>query len=109
MKPTELLNTYAVGYDNIGDYINEISSKINFNDNIEDEDNDLLAIEKSDLKLLIGAAIVNEIRAKVKELTGYECSAGIAHNKILAKLACGMNKPNKQTILPLNQIEPLFK
>lgn len=40
---------------------------------------------------------------------GYDCSAGIAHNKILAKLACGMNKPNKQTILPLDEIPKLFK
>ncbi len=32
---------------------------------------------------------------------GYHCSAGIANNKTLAKLCCGINKPNKQTILPL--------
>lgn len=35
---------------------------------------------------------------------GYRCSAGIAQNKILAKLVCGLHKPNKQTILPGNAI-----
>ena len=31
---------------------------------------------------------------------GYSCSAGIAHNKILAKLASGMHKPSQQTVIP---------
>lgn len=65
-------------------------------------------MDLSNLRLLVGAAVANEIRAAIKQETGYECSAGIAHNKILAKLACGLNKPNKQTILPLNQISKLF-
>ena len=45
---------------------------------------------------MIGAEIVEEMRAKVYEETKFRCSAGIAHNKMLAKLACGINKPNKQ-------------
>ncbi|KAI8848069.1 hypothetical protein BC829DRAFT_394660 [Chytridium lagenaria] len=36
--------------------------------------------------------------SKIKKL-GYTCSAGIAHNKTLAKLCSSLNKPNKQTIL----------
>lgn len=42
-------------------------------------------------------------------LLGFECSAGIAHNKILAKLVCGMNKPNKQTVLPVKNVSLLFR
>lgn len=41
--------------------------------------------------------------------SGYTCSAGISHNKILAKLSCGINKPNKQTILSLDSVEELYK
>lgn len=114
MKPQELVNCFAVGYDNIGEYVNKITNRFT-NPYVDDErfilaydSNDLPAVRQSDLRLLIGACIAGEVRAAVKAETGYECSAGIAHNKILAKLAAGMNKPNKQTILPLAEIPPLF-
>lgn len=42
-------------------------------------------------------------------MVGYRCSAGIAHNKILAKLAAGLHKPNQQTILPQEGIQALYK
>ncbi|KAF2897430.1 hypothetical protein ILUMI_08756, partial [Ignelater luminosus] len=64
---------------------------------------------ENNLRLTIGAVIVEEIRAAVYNETGYTCSAGIAHNKILAKLACGLNKPNKQTVLPQDNIQDLYK
>lgn len=114
LKPQELVNCFAVGYDNIGDYVNKITNRF-ANPYVDDErfvlaydPNDLPAVRQSDLRLLIGACIAGEVRAAVKAETGYECSAGIAHNKILAKLAAGMNKPNKQTILPLAEIPALF-
>lgn len=72
-------------------------------------ENDIPAVRQSNIRLLIGASIASEIRNAVKLETSYECSAGIAHNKILAKLACGINKPNKQTILPLREIATLFE
>lgn len=40
---------------------------------------------------------------------GYQCSAGIAHNKILAKLVCGLHKPNKQTVLPQGAVQQLYQ
>ncbi|KAH8372355.1 hypothetical protein KR093_011193 [Drosophila rubida] len=114
LKPQELVNCHAVGYDNIGEYVNKITNRF-ANPYVDDErymlsydPNDLPAVRQSDLRLLIGACIAGEVRAAVKAETGYECSAGIAHNKILAKLAAGMNKPNKQTILPLAEIPALF-
>ncbi len=33
-------------------------------------------------------------------LAGFTCSAGIAGNKLLAKIASAMNKPNQQTLVP---------
>ncbi|KAM8708236.1 hypothetical protein ACLKA7_015240 [Drosophila subpalustris] len=114
LKPQELVNCHAFGYDNIGEYVNKITNRF-ANPYVDDErymlsydPNDLPAVRQSDLRLLIGACIAGEVRAAVKAETGYECSAGIAHNKILAKLAAGMNKPNQQTILPLAEIPALF-
>ncbi|ALC44947.1 DNApol-eta [Drosophila busckii] len=114
LKPQELVNTFSVGYECIGEYVNKITNRF-ANPYVDDarfmlsyDHNDLPAVRQSDLRLLIGASIAGEVRAAVKAETGYECSAGIAHNKILAKLAAGMNKPNKQTILPLAEIPGLF-
>lgn len=36
----------------------------------------------------------------LQEEAGYRCSAGIACNKLLAKLASGLHKPDDQTVLP---------
>uniref|UniRef100_A0AAQ5Z4N3 DNA polymerase eta n=1 Tax=Amphiprion ocellaris TaxID=80972 RepID=A0AAQ5Z4N3_AMPOC len=62
----------------------------------------------ADLQLTVGALIVEEMRTAVEKHTGFRCSAGISHNKVLAKLACGLNKPNRQTILPLDSVAELF-
>ncbi|GAA5967675.1 hypothetical protein JCM11641_005731 [Rhodosporidiobolus odoratus] len=53
----------------------------------------------SDIVLSLGAAIVKETRGAVKERLGYTCSAGIAVNKMLAKLTSAWKKPNAQTVL----------
>lgn len=34
------------------------------------------------------SSVVAELRAAVRSKLGYSCSAGVAHNKILAKLVC---------------------
>lgn len=62
----------------------------------------------AELQLTVGALIVEEMRAAVEKHTGFRCSAGISHNKVLAKLACGLNKPNRQTVLPLGSVAELF-
>ena len=46
------------------------------------------------------AIVVEEIRAKItKETNGLTCSAGIANNSMLAKIASNLNKPNGQYLL----------
>ncbi|KAM6956307.1 DNA polymerase eta [Aplochiton taeniatus] len=62
----------------------------------------------AELQLAVGALIVEEMRAAVEQHTGFRCSAGISHNKVLAKLACGLNKPNRQTVIPLDSVSELF-
>jgi DNA polymerase eta len=61
-----------------------------------------------DVNLAIGALIVEDIRKDIYDKLGFKCSAGIATNKTLAKFCCGINKPNRQTILPLQSINDLM-
>lgn len=42
---------------------------------------------------------MSKIRAQVKLELGYTCSAGVAHNKTLAKLCSAWKKPDAQTVL----------
>jgi len=66
------------------------------------------SMNEPDLRLAVGGAIVEEMRAAVFAKTQFRCSAGIAHCKTLAKLCCGVNKPNKQTLLPLSSLDAFF-
>ncbi|XP_060943508.1 DNA polymerase eta [Limanda limanda] len=66
------------------------------------------AQSSAEVQLTVGAIIVEEMRAAVEKHTGFSCSAGISHNKVLAKLACGLNKPKRQTVLPLDSVAELF-
>jgi len=63
----------------------------------------------TDKRLAIGAMILEEMRAAVYTRTKFRCSAGLAHCKTLAKLCCGLNKPNKQTVLPLSAVPCLYE
>jgi DNA polymerase eta len=50
-------------------------------------------------QLAAASIFVSEIRSRVREELHYDCSGGIAHNKMLSKLISATNKPNKQTVL----------
>lgn len=50
-------------------------------------------------RLTIGARLAKEIRQKLYDELQITSCAGIAHNKILAKIVGAKNKPNKQTVL----------
>uniref|UniRef100_A0A8D2AUR7 DNA polymerase eta n=1 Tax=Sciurus vulgaris TaxID=55149 RepID=A0A8D2AUR7_SCIVU len=65
-------------------------------------------VTSPDLQLTVGAVIVEEMRAAIEKQTGFQCSAGISHNKVLAKLACGLNKPNRQTVVSHGSVPQLF-
>ena len=60
----------------------------------EDDDPDW-----DDIAILIGSEIVRSVRAAIRERLKYTCSAGIARNKMIAKLGSGHKKPNQQTIV----------
>jgi len=63
-------------------------------DETEDDDPDW-----DDIAILIGSEIIRKVRATVRERLKYTCSAGIAHNKMLAKLGSAHKKPNQQAII----------
>ncbi|KAI9788739.1 MAG: DNA-directed DNA polymerase eta rad30 [Peltula sp. TS41687] len=65
-------------------------------DDSETEDDDP---DWDDVAMLIGSEIVRSIRKAVRDQLKYTCSAGIAQNKMLAKLGAGHRKPNQQTIV----------
>ena len=50
-------------------------------------------------RLIHGAVIANAIVNTIKEDTGMQASAGVSHTKLLARLACRMNKPEGITLL----------
>ncbi|KAL5359425.1 hypothetical protein BJX96DRAFT_183757 [Aspergillus floccosus] len=52
-----------------------------------------------DIAMLIGSEVVRSVRTAVWNKLQYTCSAGIARNKMMAKLGSSSNKPNKQTIV----------
>lgn len=49
--------------------------------------------------------IAAEIKRRIKDTTGLTCSIGIAPNKLLAKIASDMQKPDGITIITENDIE----
>ncbi|KAL5561378.1 hypothetical protein UlMin_031125 [Ulmus minor] len=55
-------------------------------------------------KGVTGEEIAKEIRDGVYEETGLTCSAGVAPNRMLAKICSDINKPNGQFILPNNRM-----
>ncbi|KAK4697675.1 DNA polymerase eta, partial [Lecanoromycetidae sp. Uapishka_2] len=60
----------------------------------EDDDPDW-----DDITILLGSEIVRSVRAAILERLRYTCSAGIARNKMIAKLGSAHKKPNAQTIV----------
>ncbi|XP_050100392.1 DNA polymerase iota [Anopheles aquasalis] len=52
-----------------------------------------------DRRLILATHVAKEIRECIFRELGLRCCAGIAHNKLLAKLVGSMNKPDKQTVL----------
>ncbi|KAL8804255.1 MAG: hypothetical protein Q9200_005904 [Gallowayella weberi] len=65
-------------------------------DNNETEDDDP---DWDDIAMLIGSEIVRSVRAAIRERLKYTCSAGIARNKMIAKLGSAHKKPNQQSIV----------
>ena len=56
-----------------------------------------------------GADIAQAIRAEIRRETGLTASAGIAPNKLVAKIASDWNKPDGQLVVPPSQVERFMR
>lgn len=68
--------------------------------------------EESEMRLAVGAMVAARARRAVSEAFDggvYTLSAGISNNKTLAKLASGLKKPNRQTLINASDPTPLEK
>ncbi|KAI8093830.1 uncharacterized protein BX664DRAFT_358214 [Halteromyces radiatus] len=98
-ESTVILDDHRIDWTNLGNLVpstDELKRKESSNNDDNDDDD---PTSWFDIQLAMGAEIAAEIRKQVWDELHYTCSAGIAHNKVLAKLGSSMNKPNKQTIV----------
>jgi len=96
IEDKDIPNTFVVGH--------EESSASWLSETYDNSD-----LRTENVRLAVGAAIIEDMRAEVFKQTEFRCSAGIAHNKVMAKLIAGLHKPNKQTLLPSDQVNQLFQ
>ncbi len=68
---------------------------------------DEASLDMTGTELLWGDPVetVKRIKAAIKESTGLTASIGIANNRYLAKIACGLQKPDGLTLVPLGKEE----
>ncbi|VDP14006.1 unnamed protein product [Soboliphyme baturini] len=75
---------------------------------VQNTDCDISDDQRIIRKLLLAARLAENMRKRIFEQTKFRCSAGVAINKMLAKLVCSVNKPNGQTVIFPQQVPKLF-
>jgi len=93
----------------VNNYINENYDKDNIDDTIGhriDDNNNRCRCGCLN-RLVVGSIIANQMRSKLVNELQVTSTAGIAHNKLLAKLVGSTHKPNQQTTIYPNS-EKLF-
>lgn len=68
----------------------------------------LTAVEVVDIRLAAGALVAQRLRKAILDQLGYTSSAGIAGNKLLAKIGSARHKPNQQTVVPPRAVHSLM-
>lgn len=90
-------------YKKVSDQIREIF--FSFTDLVEPLSLDEAYLDVTNNKAQISSAlrIAREIRHQIERVTGLTASAGVSHNKFLAKLASDLHKPNGLTHIPIEK------
>lgn len=70
--------------------------------------NDIVNSE-SGVRLGCAARIACQLRGAILDELGFTSSAGIAGNKLLAKIGSAMHKPNQQTVIPPGSIQSMME
>ena len=89
-------------YSRISEKVKEVFRE--FTEEIEDVGIDEAFLDVSDIGRP-AEEIANAIKKRVHEETGLSCSIGISHNKLLAKIASDIQKPDGLTIITRGDIE----
>ena len=55
-----------------------------------------------------GEAMAREIKKRIRERTGLTASVGVAHNKLVAKIASDMGKPDGLTVIPAADVRAVL-
>ena len=55
-----------------------------------------------------GVAIARRIKARIREITGLTASVGVATNKLVAKIASDLHKPDGLTVVPEDQVQAIL-
>jgi len=58
-----------------------------------------LDVTENKQAIALASDVATMIRARIKQVTGLNASAGISYNKFLAKMASNLNKPNGQAVI----------
>jgi len=58
-----------------------------------------LDVTENKQAIALASDVATMIRARIKQVTGLNASAGISYNKFLAKMASDLNKPNGQAVI----------
>jgi len=66
----------------------------------EKDEGNFVPETEQDKKLFIANGMAAKIRAAIASSLNYDASAGISHNKTVAKISASVNKPNGQTVVP---------
>ena len=65
--------------------------------------------DQEERMLMAAAVVVSRARRAVSDRLGFSCSGGVAPTKQLAKLGCGLHKPNQQTVVLPRHIDGLLQ
>jgi DNA polymerase-4 len=96
------------------DRYKDISMKVRaiferYTNTIEPMSLDEAYLDVTDHPNLFATQIANQIRISVHQELGLTCSAGVAPNKLVAKIASDINKPNGITVVQPHQVQAFME